>query len=75
MTLLRKGYVTRYLRERLAFGLAPESLNAFFVQRQRWARRAIQISVSLGRSARARSHLDAAPAVPAYVLDIARLER
>jgi cellulose synthase (UDP-forming) len=43
MTLLRKGYVTRYLCERLAFGLAPESLNAFFVQRQRWARGAIQI--------------------------------
>jgi cellulose synthase (UDP-forming) len=43
MTLLRKGYVTRYLCEHLAFGLAPESLNAFFIQRQRWARGAIQI--------------------------------
>jgi cellulose synthase (UDP-forming) len=43
LTLLRNGYVTRYLCERLAFGLAPESLNAFFVQRQRWARGAIQI--------------------------------
>jgi cellulose synthase (UDP-forming) len=43
LTLLRKGYITRYLCERLAFGLAPESLNAFFVQRQRWARGAIQI--------------------------------
>jgi cellulose synthase (UDP-forming) len=43
MTLLRQGYVTRYLCERLAFGLAPETVDAFFVQRQRWARGAIQI--------------------------------
>ena len=43
MTLLRKGYITRYLCERLAFGLAPETIDAFFVQRQRWARGAIQI--------------------------------
>jgi cellulose synthase (UDP-forming) len=43
MTLLRKGYVTRYLSEHLAFGLAPETVYAFFVQRQRWARGAIQI--------------------------------
>ncbi|MGD9810877.1 MAG: glycosyltransferase, partial [Sphingobium sp.] len=40
---LRKGYVTRYLNEPLAFGLAPESTAAFFVQRQRWAQGAIQI--------------------------------
>jgi cellulose synthase (UDP-forming) len=43
MTLLRKDYVTRYLCERLAFGLAPETIDAFFTQRQRWARGAIQI--------------------------------
>jgi cellulose synthase (UDP-forming) len=43
LILLRNGHVTRYLCERLAFGLAPESLNAFFIQRQRWARGAIQI--------------------------------
>jgi cellulose synthase (UDP-forming) len=43
LTLLRKGYVTRYLCERLAFGLAPEGLKAFFVQRKRWARGAMQI--------------------------------
>jgi cellulose synthase (UDP-forming) len=42
MTLLQKGYVTRYLCEPLALGLAPESVSAFFVQRQRWARGAIQ---------------------------------
>lgn len=41
--MLRKGFITRYLNERLAFGLAPESINAFFVQRSRWARGAIQI--------------------------------
>jgi cellulose synthase (UDP-forming) len=43
LMMLRKGYITRYLCERLAFGLAPESINAFFVQRQRWARGAMQI--------------------------------
>jgi cellulose synthase (UDP-forming) len=43
LTMLREGYITRYLCERLAFGLAPESLKAFFVQRQRWARGGIQI--------------------------------
>jgi cellulose synthase (UDP-forming) len=43
LTMLRKGYITRYLCERLAFGLAPESLAAFFVQRKRWARGAMQI--------------------------------
>lgn len=43
LKLLRKGYVTRYLCERLAYGLAPEGLNAFFIQRRRWARGAIQI--------------------------------
>ena len=43
MALLRNGYVTRYLNERLAIGLAPESLSAMYVQRARWARGAIQI--------------------------------
>ena len=43
LVLLRKGYVTRYLNEPLALGLAPESTDAFFVQRARWARGAIQI--------------------------------
>ena len=43
ITLLRKGYITRYLSERLAVGLAPEELKAFFVQRRRWARGAMQI--------------------------------
>ena len=43
LVLLRKGYITRYLCERLAFGLAPENIEAFFVQRQRWARGGMQI--------------------------------
>lgn len=42
MVLLRHGYITRFLGERLAVGLAPESLGAYFVQRARWARGAIQ---------------------------------
>lgn len=43
LMLLRKGYVTRYLCEPLAYGLAPEGLQAFFIQRRRWARGAMQI--------------------------------
>lgn len=43
LALLRKGYATRYLNERLAIGLAPESLSAMYVQRARWARGAVQI--------------------------------
>lgn len=43
LALLRQGYITRYLNEPLAFGLAPESLTAFFVQRARWAQGAMQI--------------------------------
>jgi cellulose synthase (UDP-forming) len=42
LALLQHGFVTRYLCERLAYGLAPESLDAFFIQRQRWARGGIQ---------------------------------
>ena len=43
LALKRRGYITRYLSEPLARGLAPESLDAFFVQRARWARGAIQM--------------------------------
>ena len=43
LALLRQGFITRYLNEPLAFGLAPESLTAFFVQRARWAQGAMQI--------------------------------
>ncbi len=43
ISLLRNGYITRYLCERLAFGLAPEGLEALFIQRQRWARGGMQV--------------------------------
>ena len=41
--LKRLGLQTIYLKEELCIGLAPESVKAFFVQRQRWARGQIQI--------------------------------
>jgi cellulose synthase (UDP-forming) len=43
LALLRHGYVTRYLNEKLALGLSAESLRAFFVQRQRWCRGGVQL--------------------------------
>jgi cellulose synthase (UDP-forming) len=43
LMLLRKGYVTRFLNEPLAFGLSPESVHGMFVQRQRWCRGGIQL--------------------------------
>ncbi|MBK1698312.1 glycosyltransferase [Rhodovibrio salinarum] len=43
LALMRRGYITRYLNEKLAIGLAPESLEAFFVQRARWARGGLQL--------------------------------
>jgi cellulose synthase (UDP-forming) len=39
----RLGLETVYINEELCIGLAPESVNAFFVQRNRWARGNIQI--------------------------------
>jgi cellulose synthase (UDP-forming) len=42
LAMLRKGYRTRYLNERLSMGLAAESIQGFFVQRERWCRGAIQ---------------------------------
>lgn len=39
---LRHGWITRYLDEPLSLGLAPESVNAYFVQRHRWCRGQIQ---------------------------------
>lgn len=40
---LRRGEITRYLPERLALGLSPESVAAYFIQRQRWCRGQIQM--------------------------------
>lgn len=42
MVLIRKGYITRYLNERISIGLASESLEGYFTQRQRWCRGALQ---------------------------------
>lgn len=43
LVLLRQGFITRYLNEKLTHGLAPESIQAFFVQRSRWCRGGLQI--------------------------------
>jgi cellulose synthase (UDP-forming) len=43
LRLTGKGWKTRYLNERLSLGLAAESIEAFFVQRDRWSRGAIEI--------------------------------
>jgi cellulose synthase (UDP-forming) len=42
LVLLRRGYVTRYLNERLSMGLCPENLDGFFKQRERWCRGNLQ---------------------------------
>jgi len=42
LVLLNKGYITRYLNERLSMGLAAEDLEGFFIQRSRWCRGGIQ---------------------------------
>lgn len=42
LEMFRAGYFTRYLNERLTIGLAAESLEAFYVQRQRWCQGGIQ---------------------------------
>lgn len=43
LAMKRAGYITRYLNEKLAYGLAAESVAAFFVQRERWGRGGIQL--------------------------------
>lgn len=42
LSMLNKGYKTRYLNERLSMGLAAENLKGYFVQRGRWCRGGIQ---------------------------------
>jgi cellulose synthase (UDP-forming) len=42
LSMLNKGYKTRYLNERLSMGLAAENLTAYFVQRERWCQGGIQ---------------------------------
>jgi len=72
ITLLRKGYITRYLCERLAVGLAPEGLKAFFVQRRRWARGAMQILYLAAGPLGARSHARSAAPLSADALAVAK---
>jgi cellulose synthase/poly-beta-1,6-N-acetylglucosamine synthase-like glycosyltransferase len=43
LVMLRDGHQTIYLDEQLSLGLAPESIDSFFVQRKRWCRGSIQI--------------------------------
>ena len=43
LALKRRDYITRFVNEKLAFGLAAESVEAFFVQRKRWMRGGIQL--------------------------------
>lgn len=42
LVLIRHGYITRYLSEKLSHGLAPESLAAISKQRKRWCRGTMQ---------------------------------
>ncbi|PDT41532.1 MULTISPECIES: glycosyltransferase [Sinorhizobium] len=42
LSMLNKGYKTRYLSERLSMGLAAENLTGYFVQRERWCQGGIQ---------------------------------
>ncbi|MBE72284.1 MAG: Curdlan synthase [Thalassospira sp.] len=42
LEMLREGYRTRYLNEKLSIGLAAESLLAFHTQRERWCQGGIQ---------------------------------
>jgi cellulose synthase (UDP-forming) len=42
LVMLRHGYITRYLNEKLSHGLAPESLPSLLTQRKRWCRGTIQ---------------------------------
>lgn len=42
LVLLRYGYKTRYLNEKLSHGLAPENLKGLNLQRKRWCRGTLQ---------------------------------
>ena len=43
LRLYGRGWTTRYLNQPLSMGLAAESIEAFFVQRDRWCRGNIQV--------------------------------
>ncbi|WP_026621930.1 cellulose synthase (UDP-forming) (plasmid) [Ensifer sp. WSM1721] len=42
LSMLNRGYKTRYLNERVSMGLAAENLTGYFVQRERWCQGGIQ---------------------------------
>lgn len=42
LRLMRRNWHVRYLNERLSMGLAAESIDAYYLQRDRWSRGAIQ---------------------------------
>ncbi|MDX0468559.1 glycosyltransferase [Sinorhizobium medicae] len=42
LSMLNRGFKTRYLNERLSMGLAAENLTGYFVQRERWCQGGIQ---------------------------------
>lgn len=42
LRLMRRQWRVRYLNERLSMGLAAESIDAYYLQRDRWSRGAIQ---------------------------------
>jgi len=49
--LLHRGYLTRYLNERLSLGLAPENAKSLLIQRKRWARGHMQLLSLMVREA------------------------
>jgi cellulose synthase (UDP-forming) len=52
--MLPKGYITRYLNERLSMGLSPENVQRLLIQRRRWTRGHIQMLYLLLRKFGAR---------------------
>ena len=73
LVLLRKGYITRYLCERLAFGLAPENLERVLCAASALGARRHANPLPGGGPAGAESHACAAAAVPADALVVAKL--
>jgi len=57
LALLRYGYITRYLNEKLSHGLAPESLPGLLTQRRRWCRGTIQTMFYEGWSFRSKTSI------------------
>jgi cellulose synthase (UDP-forming) len=49
LKLIQRGYLTRYLNERLSLGLAPENAKSLLIQRRRWARGHVQLLLLMVR--------------------------